>query len=106
MGRTDVAFFTPILCTYSTPLMIDQLLTLSCANAQRGLLLSVCVCVCVCACVCMCPSVCPPVTAATLSTKPTANCACAVPLIDGLGYEFSFTRGLHASRARGESDTS
>ena len=30
-----------------------------------------------------------------------AHCACAVSLIDGLDYHYAFTRGLHASIARG-----
>ena len=29
-----------------------------------------------------------------LKCKPSANCACAVPVIDGLGSEYAFTRGL------------
>ena len=40
-----------------------------------------------------------------LKCKPLVNCACSVPLIDGLGYLYAFTRGLHASIAHGESDT-
>ena len=39
-----------------------------------------------------------------LQCKPSANCAYVVPLIDGLGYEYVFTRGLPLV-ARRESDT-
>ena len=40
----------------------------------------------------------------TLKCKPSANCACVIPLIDGLGYSYVFTRGLPLV-ACGESDT-
>ena len=36
--------------------------------------------------------------------QPSANCACAILLIDGLGYLYAFTRGLPLV-AHGESDT-
>ena len=39
-----------------------------------------------------------------LKCKPSAHYACAVPLIDGLGYEYAFTRGLPLVGRR-ESDT-
>ena len=39
-----------------------------------------------------------------LKCKPSVNCACAIPLIDGLGYWDAFTRGLPLV-AHGESDT-
>ena len=42
--------------------------------------------------------------ALALKCKPSANCACAILLIDGLGYLYAFTRGLPLV-ARGESDT-
>ena len=32
--------------------------------------------------------------------KPSAHCACAVPLIDGLGQEYAFTRGIYASSSQ------
>ena len=32
--------------------------------------------------------------------KPSAHCACAVPLIDGLGQEYAFTRGVYASSSQ------
>ena len=48
--------------------------------------------------------VCPTATMKTLKCKPSANCACAILLIDGLGYFYAFTRGLPLV-ARGESDT-
>ena len=38
------------------------------------------------------------------SAKPSANCTCAVPLIDWLGYYYAFTRG-HPLVGRRESDT-
>ena len=31
--------------------------------------------------------------------KPSAHCACTVPLIDGLGQEYAYTR-IHASSSR------
>ena len=35
-----------------------------------------------------------------LKCKPSVHYACTAPLIDGLGYEYAFTRGLHASWSR------
>ena len=32
--------------------------------------------------------------------KPSAHSTCSVPLIDGLGQEYAFTHGLHASSSR------